>query len=113
MKNNSYVISFFRHRHSFIGNNFEKVPRNESNLARYQTSVALDQMDCNSSVDSTMNSLDTKQSGSEEMVDSDICTDNVNDNSSNMNIVSDYSQSTAKFMQKVTYLFRARNFIFL
>ncbi|XP_033301237.1 uncharacterized protein LOC117206217 isoform X1 [Bombus bifarius] len=90
-----------RHRHSFIGNNFEKVPRNESNLARYQTSVALDQMDCNSSVDSTMNSLDTKQSGSEEMVDPDICTDNVNDNSSNMNIVSDYSQSTAKFMQKV------------
>ncbi|XP_012245598.1 uncharacterized protein LOC100744104 isoform X6 [Bombus impatiens] len=90
-----------RHRHSFIGNNFEKVPRNESNLARYQTSVALDQMDCNSSVDSTMNSLDTKQSGSEEMVDPDICTDNVNDNSSNMNIVSDYNQSTAKFMQKV------------
>ncbi|XP_071871802.1 uncharacterized protein isoform X5 [Bombus fervidus] len=90
-----------RHRHSFIGNNFEKVPRNESNLTRYQTSVALDQMECNSSVDSTMNSLDTKQSGSEEMVDPDICTDSVNDNSSNMNIVSDYSQSTAKFMQKV------------
>ncbi|XP_043588490.1 uncharacterized protein LOC122570354 isoform X5 [Bombus pyrosoma] len=90
-----------RHRHSFIGNNFEKVPRNESNLTRYQTSVALDQMECNSSVDSTMNSLDTKQSGSEEMVDPDICTDNVNDNSSNMNIVSDYSQNTAKFMQKM------------
>ncbi|XP_060828779.1 uncharacterized protein LOC132914029 isoform X5 [Bombus pascuorum] len=90
-----------RHRHSFIGNNFEKVPRNESNLTRYQTSVALDQMECNSSVDSTMNSLDTKQSGSEEIVDPDICTDSVNDNLSNMNIVSDYSQSTAKFMQKV------------
>lgn len=47
-----------RHRHSFIGNNFEKVPRNESNLARYQTSIALDQMECNSLIDSTMNSLD-------------------------------------------------------
>ncbi|XP_017752686.1 PREDICTED: uncharacterized protein LOC108545528 isoform X2 [Eufriesea mexicana] len=90
-----------RHRHSFIGNNFEKVPRNESNLARYQTSVALDQMECNSSVDSTMNSLDMKRWGSEEMVDPDICTDNVNDNSTNMNIESDYSQNTAKFMEKV------------
>ncbi|XP_026675357.1 uncharacterized protein LOC108632269 isoform X2 [Ceratina calcarata] len=51
-----------RHRHSFIGNNFEKVPRSERNLTRYQTSVALDQMD-NSSIDSTMN---------EEMRDSDV-----------------------------------------
>ncbi|XP_043514540.1 uncharacterized protein LOC122531050 isoform X2 [Frieseomelitta varia] len=91
-----------RHRHSFIGNNFEKVSRNESNLARYQTSVALDQMECNSSIDSTMNSLDTKRSGSEEIINPDICTDNnVNDNSSNMNIVSDSNQSLDKFMQKM------------
>ncbi|CAD1475013.1 unnamed protein product, partial [Heterotrigona itama] len=89
-----------RHRHSFIGNNFEKVTRNESNLARYQTSVALDQMECNSSIDSTMNSLDTKRSGSEEMINPDICTDN--DNSSGVNIASDYDQSPEnKFMQKV------------
>ena len=96
-----------RHRHSFIGNNFEKVSRNESNLARYQTSVALDQMECNSSIDSTMNSLDTKRSGSEEIINPDICIDNVNDNSSEMNIVSDYNQTPDKFIQKVTNLFRA------
>ncbi|KOX75788.1 Adenomatous polyposis coli protein [Melipona quadrifasciata] len=91
-----------RHRHSFIGNNFEKVSRNESNLARYQTSVALDQMEYNSSIDSTMNSLDTKRSGSEEIINPDICIDNnVNDNSSDMNIVSDYNQSPDKFMQKI------------
>ncbi|KOC65047.1 Adenomatous polyposis coli protein [Habropoda laboriosa] len=79
-----------RHRHSFIGNNFDKLPRNESNLARYQTSVALDQMECNSSVDSTMNSLDSKQLGSEEMIDPDMCKNKIND-LPNMNIALDYS----------------------
>ena len=101
-----HVSTFLsRHRHSFIGNNFEKVSRNESNLARYQTSVALDQMECNSSIDSTMNSLDTKRSGSEETINPDICTDNsVNDNSSDVNIVSNCDQSLDKFMQKVAIL---------
>ncbi|XP_076761918.1 uncharacterized protein LOC143429938 isoform X2 [Xylocopa sonorina] len=90
-----------RHRHSFIGNNFEKVPRSESNLARYQTSVALDQVECNSSAVCAMNCLDTKQLGSEETLDStDICTNNDND-LSNVNIASDYSQNTAKLIQKV------------
>ncbi|CAK9800936.1 Adenomatous polyposis coli protein [Anthophora quadrimaculata] len=89
-----------RHRHSFIGNNFDKLPRNESNLARYQTSVALDQMECNSSVDSTMNSLDSKRLDSEETIDTDICKNKIND-LPNMNIALDYSQNTAKFMQKV------------
>lgn len=60
-------------------------------------------MECNS-VDSTMNSLDMKRWGSEEMVDPEICTDNGNDNSSNMNIEADYSQNTAKFMEKVKYI---------
>lgn len=36
---------FFRHRHSFIGNNLEKLPRSENNLTRYQTSLALDQVE--------------------------------------------------------------------
>lgn len=100
-----YEFFFFRHRHSFIGNNFEKVPRNESNLARYQTSIALDQMECNSLIDSTMNSLDIKQLESEETINSEISIDNVIDNSSKMNIVSNYTQSsTAKFMQEVKKL---------
>ncbi|CAL1685431.1 unnamed protein product [Lasius platythorax] len=34
-----------RHRHSFIGNNLEKLPRSENNLTRYQTSLALDQVE--------------------------------------------------------------------
>nr|XP_012137620.1 PREDICTED: adenomatous polyposis coli homolog isoform X1 [Megachile rotundata]XP_012137621.1 PREDICTED: adenomatous polyposis coli homolog isoform X1 [Megachile rotundata]XP_012137622.1 PREDICTED: adenomatous polyposis coli homolog isoform X1 [Megachile rotundata]XP_012137623.1 PREDICTED: adenomatous polyposis coli homolog isoform X1 [Megachile rotundata] len=87
-----------RHRHSFIGNNFEKVPRNESTLTRYQTSIALDQMECNSSVDSTMNSLDMKQE-SEETTD-DVSKNKMMENSPNVNIGSDYSQNTSKFMQK-------------
>lgn len=95
---------FFRHRHSFIGNNFEKVPRNESNLARYQTSIALDQMECNSIIDSTMNNLDIKQLESEETINSEISIDNVIDNPSKINIVSNYTQSTAKFMQEVKKL---------
>ncbi|XP_029042241.2 uncharacterized protein LOC114875758 isoform X2 [Osmia bicornis bicornis] len=90
-----------RHRHSFIGNNFEKVARNESTLTRYQTSIALDQMECNSSVDSTMNSLDMKQVESEEITDSDICKNQMMDNAANVNIESDYNQSTTKFMQKI------------
>ncbi|XP_018399631.1 PREDICTED: uncharacterized protein LOC108777290 [Cyphomyrmex costatus] len=34
-----------RHRHSFIGNNLEKLPRLETNLTRYQTSHALNQIE--------------------------------------------------------------------
>ncbi|XP_018339900.1 PREDICTED: uncharacterized protein LOC108747127 isoform X3 [Trachymyrmex septentrionalis] len=34
-----------RHRHSFIGNNLEKLPRLETNLTRYQTSLALNQVE--------------------------------------------------------------------
>lgn len=96
-------LFFSRHRHSFIGNNFEKVPRNESTLTRYQTSIALDQMECNSSVDSTMNSLDMKQVESEEITDSDICKNQMMDNSANVNIESDYNQSATKFIQKVYF----------
>ncbi|KZC07751.1 Adenomatous polyposis coli protein [Dufourea novaeangliae] len=77
-----------RHRHSFIGNNFEKPPRNESNLARYQTSVALDQVEYN--IDSTMISLDTKQITCEE--------NNDMVNAPSINIVSDYSSNTTKMV---------------
>lgn len=41
-----------RHRHSFIGNNLEKLPRSENNLTRYQTSLALDQVEHNGTVES-------------------------------------------------------------
>ncbi|XP_071573316.1 uncharacterized protein [Temnothorax nylanderi] len=34
-----------RHRHSFVGNNLEKLPRSETNLTRYQTNLALDQVE--------------------------------------------------------------------
>ena len=88
-----------RHRHSFIGNNFEKLPRNESNLARYQTSVALDQMECNVIVDSAMNNLDKTQIACEEAMSSDARKDKVSE--SLPNIASDYSQYTAKLTQKV------------
>lgn len=39
------IILFRRHRHSFIGNNLEKLPRSETNLTRYQTNLALDQVE--------------------------------------------------------------------
>lgn len=61
-------------------------------------------MECNSLIDSTINSLDIKQLESEETINSEISIDNVIDNSSKMNIVSNYSQSTAKFMQEVKKL---------
>ncbi|XP_078036280.1 uncharacterized protein LOC144469657 isoform X1 [Augochlora pura] len=81
-----------RHRHSFIGNNFEKLPRSESNLARYQTSVALDQVECNVLTDSAMNNLDTNRIACEESNDMT--------NSSSVNIVSDYSVYTNNLTQK-------------
>ncbi|XP_076625570.1 uncharacterized protein LOC143343969 isoform X2 [Colletes latitarsis] len=90
-----------RHRHSFIGNNFDKLPRNESNLARYQTSVALDQMECNILVESTMNSLDTNRITCEEAMSPDACTNKVANSSPNINIACDYSQNTTTLNQKV------------
>lgn len=39
------ILLFRRHRHSFVGNNLEKLPRSETNLARYQTNLALDQVE--------------------------------------------------------------------
>ncbi|XP_014469288.1 PREDICTED: uncharacterized protein LOC106741609 isoform X2 [Dinoponera quadriceps] len=50
-----------RHRHSFIGNNLEKLPRSESNLTRYQTSLALDQVEYNETVESDIPSFNIKQ----------------------------------------------------
>lgn len=47
---NAQTIShanFFRHRQSFRRNSLEKTPPAESNLARYQTSTALDQVESN------------------------------------------------------------------
>ncbi|XP_076177558.1 uncharacterized protein LOC143151863 isoform X2 [Ptiloglossa arizonensis] len=90
-----------RHRHSLIGNNFDKLPRNESNLARYQTSVALDQMECNILVESTINSLDTNRIACEEATSPDACKNKVGNSSPNINIVCDYSQNTTKLNQKV------------
>nr|XP_031838386.1 uncharacterized protein LOC116429512 isoform X2 [Nomia melanderi] len=82
-----------RHRHSFIGNNFEKLPRSESNLARYQTSVALDQVESNLLTDSAMNSLDTNRTTCEE--NNDII------NPPSVNVTSHYSpNTTTKLTQK-------------
>ncbi|XP_053986238.1 uncharacterized protein LOC128880313 isoform X2 [Hylaeus volcanicus] len=92
-----------RHRHSFIGNNFDKIPRNESNLARYQTSVALDQMECNVLVESTANSLDTNRIACEETMSSDICENKVASSSPNINIACDYSQNTTMLNQKMVH----------
>ncbi|XP_043492625.1 uncharacterized protein LOC122518035 isoform X2 [Polistes fuscatus] len=50
-----------RHRHSFIGNSFEKLPRAESNLMRYQTSIALDQVESNDSIGSATDSFNLIQ----------------------------------------------------
>ncbi|XP_046834094.1 uncharacterized protein LOC124430908 isoform X1 [Vespa crabro] len=50
-----------RHRHSFIGNSFEKLPRAESNLMRYQTSIALDQVESNDSIGSATDSFNPIQ----------------------------------------------------
>ncbi|XP_066590130.1 adenomatous polyposis coli protein-like isoform X2 [Prorops nasuta] len=63
-----------RHRHSFIGNNFDKAPtRTESNLTRYQTSVALDQVDSNTNVDhakvNMRNQLDKCENRKENSID--------------------------------------------
>ncbi|XP_043679147.1 uncharacterized protein LOC122634351 isoform X3 [Vespula pensylvanica] len=56
-----------RHRHSFIGNSFEKLPRAESNLMRYQTSIALDQVESNDSIgsatDTTFNLIQPEPTG--------------------------------------------------
>ncbi|EFN86669.1 Adenomatous polyposis coli protein [Harpegnathos saltator] len=49
-----------RHRHSFIGNNLEKIPRSESNLTRYQTSLALDQVEYNEITESDGSSFNIK-----------------------------------------------------
>ncbi|KAG7203761.1 hypothetical protein KM043_013785 [Ampulex compressa] len=57
-----------RHRHSFIGNSYEKLPRSESNLTRYQTSGALDQMEANAA---TNNEFDTRQAESQEEISTD------------------------------------------
>nr|XP_050861792.1 uncharacterized protein LOC127069121 isoform X1 [Vespula vulgaris] len=50
-----------RHRHSFIGNSFEKLPRAESNLMRYQTSIALDQVESNDSIGSATDTFNLIQ----------------------------------------------------
>ncbi|XP_011256356.1 uncharacterized protein LOC105251334 isoform X2 [Camponotus floridanus] len=55
-----------RHRHSFIGNNLEKLPRSESNLTRYQTSLALDQVEHNGTVESDTSLFNIKYAESRE-----------------------------------------------
>lgn len=54
------IILFCRHRHSLIGNNLEKLPRSESNLTRYQTSLALDQVEHKGTVVSNSSSFNIK-----------------------------------------------------
>ncbi|XP_018303640.1 uncharacterized protein [Mycetomoellerius zeteki] len=49
-----------RHRHSFIGNNLEKLPRLENNLTRYQTSLALNQVEHKGTVMSDSSSFNVK-----------------------------------------------------
>lgn len=59
------LIYFFRHRHSFIGNNLEKLPRSENNLTRYQTSLALDQVEHNGIVESDSSLFNIKYAESQ------------------------------------------------
>ncbi|XP_076643820.1 uncharacterized protein LOC143354028 isoform X3 [Halictus rubicundus] len=92
-----------RHRHSFIGNNFEKLPRSESNLARYQTSVALDQVECNVLTDSAMNSLDTNRIECEESNDTI--------NLPSMNIICNYSENTANLARKTVEIVSNSNIL--
>ncbi|XP_076249054.1 uncharacterized protein LOC143188608 isoform X2 [Calliopsis andreniformis] len=87
-----------RHRHSYIGNNFEKLPRNESNLTRYQTSVALDQMECsNTMIDTSTNNLDKIQMSCNET-----CPNTSKDRVMNSlpNIASEYTPCTTRLLQK-------------
>lgn len=60
------MVNFFRHRHSFIGNNLEKLPRSENNLTRYQTSLALDQVEQNGTVESDTSLFNIKYAESRE-----------------------------------------------
>ncbi|KAL6437063.1 hypothetical protein ACFW04_004989 [Cataglyphis niger] len=70
-----------RHRHSFIGNNLEKLPRSENNLTRYQTSLALDQVECNGSVESDSSLFNIKYAESHgTTAESDLSEKNKKDN---------------------------------
>ncbi|XP_011647576.1 uncharacterized protein LOC105433821 [Pogonomyrmex barbatus] len=72
-----------RHRHSFIGNNLEKLPRAEGNLTRYQTSLALDQVEHNGTVipDSLLFNIKYAESrGTENISMEKIRADEKNDN---------------------------------
>ncbi|XP_018362830.1 PREDICTED: uncharacterized protein LOC108761016 isoform X1 [Trachymyrmex cornetzi] len=55
-----------RHRHSFIGNNLEKLPRLETNLTRYQTSLALNQVEHKGTVMSDSSPFNVKYVESHE-----------------------------------------------
>ncbi|XP_029154939.1 LOW QUALITY PROTEIN: microtubule-associated protein futsch-like [Nylanderia fulva] len=69
-----------RHRHSFIGNNLEKLPR-ENNLTRYQTSLALDQVEHNGTVESDNTSFNIKYAESRGIVaESNLSEKNKKDN---------------------------------
>ncbi|XP_026825222.1 uncharacterized protein LOC105283639 isoform X2 [Ooceraea biroi] len=72
-----------RHRHSFIGNNLENLPRSDSNLTRYQTSLALDQVEYNGT-ESDNSSFNIKYVESRETTDDSILSENRKDQKDNI-----------------------------
>ncbi|XP_011058718.1 PREDICTED: uncharacterized protein LOC105148599 isoform X2 [Acromyrmex echinatior] len=64
-----------RHRHSFIGNNLEKLPRLETNLTRYQTSLALNQVEHKGIVMSNSSPFNVKYVESHETTAENILTE--------------------------------------
>ena len=69
------IILFYRHRHSFIGNNLEKLPRLETNLTRYQTSLALNQVEHKGIVMSNSSPFNVKYIESHETTAENILTE--------------------------------------
>jgi len=56
----NYFI-LYRHKHSFIGNNFEKLlPQSETNLTRYHTNLTLNQVERKETVVPDNSSFDIK-----------------------------------------------------
>ncbi|XP_011870214.1 PREDICTED: uncharacterized protein LOC105563321 [Vollenhovia emeryi] len=73
-----------RHRHSFVGNNLEKLPRSETNLTRYQTNLALDQVEHKGTVVSDSSSFNIKYAESRGITAENVLTkktrEDVNEN---------------------------------
>lgn len=78
------IILLCRHRHSFIENNLEKLPRSETNLTRYQTNLALDQVEHKGTALRDSSSFNIKSAESRGTIVGNILSrknrDDVNDN---------------------------------